>query len=165
MVDGYNIINSWPQLRGTVAYSLEDARQQLLDIMHDFQGYKGLKVIVVFDAHLIKGGTEKKQFLGDLQIVYTKEDETADQYIERWTDKAPKGIQIKVATSDFTEQTIILSRGATRISARELYDEVRLFQREINKEYLEKSKPEANTLDSWLSPEIKEILERLRRER
>jgi predicted RNA-binding protein with PIN domain len=165
LVDGYNIINAWPELKKTAEYSLEDARQQLLDIMQDFQGYKGYRIIVVFDAHMIKGGIEKKETAGKVEVVYTRENETADHYIERWTDGIQKNMRVMVATSDFLQQTIVMSRGAVRISARELLDQVRAFQKEIGSEYLEKPKPKSNTLSDWASPEIIEVLERWRRQR
>lgn len=165
LVDGYNILNAWPDLKKAAEHSFNDARQQLLDIMQDYQGYKGYRIIVVFDAHLIKGGLEKKETAGEVEIVYTRENETADHYIERWTDGIQKNMHVTVATSDFLQQTIILSRGATRISARELLDQVKLFQREIGRDYLEKPKPKSNALENWASPEVKETLERWRRQR
>lgn len=165
LVDGYNIINSWPQLRQTALDSLDNARKQLIDILQDYQGYKGLKIIVVFDAHLTKGGQEKKEAYGDLEVVYTREHESADHYIERWTDSITRHMRVTVATSDFLQQTIILSKGATRISARELLEQVQLTQKEIAKQYLKRIRPKSNTLEDWASPEIIEILERWRRQR
>ena len=165
LVDGYNIINAWPDLRKTIGHSLEDARGQLLDIMQDFQGYTGYRIIVVFDAHMIKGGIEKKETAGNVEVVYTRENETADRYIERWTDGIQKNMHVMVATSDFLQQTIVMARGAVRISARELLEQVKHYQKKINSEYLEKPKPKSNTLKDWASPEIMEVLERWRRQR
>ena len=165
IVDGYNIIHAWPDLRKIAQHSLEEARHSLLEIMQDFQGYKGYRVIVVFYAHMIKGGTEKMEMAGNVEVVYTREGETADHFIERWTDGAQKNMHVMVATSDFLQQTIVMSRGAVRISARELLDQVEMVRKKINSEYLSKTKPKTNTLGDWATPEIADILERWRRQR
>ena len=165
LVDGYNIIHAWPDLKRIAAVSLEEARHTLLEIMQDFQGYKGYRVIVVFDAHMTSGGVEKQEMSGRIEVVFTRENDTADHYIERWTDGAPKNVQVIVATSDYLQQTIVLSRGAIRISARELLDQVKLFRKELGKEYLDKPKVNTNPLANWASPETIEVLERWRRQR
>lgn len=165
LIDGYNIINAWPELKKISLHSLDDARRRLIDIMQDFQGYKGNRIIIVFDSYKKKGRQETVEHAGNVEVVYTKENETADHYIERWTDNIQINMHVTVATSDFLQQTIILSKGAVRISARELLDQVKLFQKEIGRNYLEKPDPKSNTLGNWASPEIKEILERWRRQR
>ncbi|HPT79108.1 MAG TPA: NYN domain-containing protein [Candidatus Atribacteria bacterium] len=163
LIDGYNIINSWPELKKAAGYSLEEARRLLLDIMQDYQGYRGIRVIVVFDAHMIKGGREKTEYAGGVEVVYTGENETADHYIERWTDSIQKNMQVTVATSDALQQTIVLSRGAVRMSARELLERVRQAKREMDDQYLEKPRPKSNTLGDWADPATIRILERWRR--
>lgn len=87
LVDGYNIINAWPSLRETARHSLEDARIELIDKLQEFQAYERIELILVFDAHMIKGGQERVEQLGGLKLVYTRENETADHYIERWSDR------------------------------------------------------------------------------
>ena len=128
LVDGYNIIHAWSDLKTTAEYSLEDARHALLEIMQDYQGYSGYRIIVVFDAHMIPGGLEKKEIIGGVEVVYTRENETADRYIERFVDGLPEYVRVMVATSDYLQQTIVMSRGAVRISARELLEQVRLLK-------------------------------------
>lgn len=85
-VDGYNIINNWSNLRELSKQSLEISRNELIDILAEYQSYTGIKVIIVFDAHLVKGSMEKKETLKGVDIVYTKEKESADHYIERTLD-------------------------------------------------------------------------------
>jgi predicted RNA-binding protein with PIN domain len=165
LVDGYNIIHAWPELKKISEYSLEDARHALLEILQDFQGYKGYRIIVVFDAHMIQGGLEHKENMGNIEVVYTKENETADHYIERWIDEAAKNMRVMVATSDFIEQSVVLSKGALRISARELLEQVRLFRKDINREYLDKPQPKSYTLEDWASPETLKVLKRWRTQR
>lgn len=165
LVDGYNIINAWPGLKQIARENLNDARKQLVDILLDYQGYKGIKIILVFDAHMIRGGQEKKELYGDLEVVFTKENETADHYIERWTDRITRDMRVMVATSDHLQQTIVLSKGAVRISARELLEHIQEVQKDMAREYLDKPKPKTNTLGDRANPEIIEILERWRRQR
>ncbi|MBZ2175216.1 NYN domain-containing protein [Schnuerera sp. xch1] len=137
-VDGYNIINSWDNLRELSSLSLEVAREELVEIMAEYQYYSAIKVIVVFDAHMVKGNSGKKENFKDIDIVYTRENETADQYIEKVLDEIGRTKRVRVATSDWMEQQIILGRGGTRISARELKAEIsdqkRMIKRKKNTE-------------------------------
>lgn len=165
LIDGYNIIHAWPELKNIAEQSLEEARHVLLEMMQDFQGYKGYRLIVVFDAHMIPGGLEKKEMVGGVEVVYTRENETADHYIERLVDGIPKNIQVMVATSDYLQQTIVMSRGAVRISARELLDQVKQFRKQIGREFLDQVGAKSNPLREWASPEVVEILERWRKQR
>jgi predicted RNA-binding protein with PIN domain len=164
LVDGYNIIHAWSELKRIAQDNLEDARHALVEIMQDFQGYQGYRIIIVFDAHMIQGGLEKKETFGTVEVVYTRENETADRYIERLVDGMPKNVQVMVATSDYLQQTIVMSRGAVRISARELLEQVNHYKKSIVKEYLEKPEPKSNTLEDWVSPEMVKILDRWRKQ-
>jgi len=123
-VDGYNIINSWEILKGKSQISLEEARSELLEILSEYHHYSGIEIIVVFDAHLVKGNNGNEETYNGIKIIYTKENETADNYIERTLDSIGRIKRVRVATSDWMEQQIILSRGGTRISARELEVEI-----------------------------------------
>jgi hypothetical protein len=123
-VDGYNIINSWEGLKEKSSYSLEEARIELLEILSEYQHYSGIIIIVVFDAHLVKGNSGGQEVYKGVRTVYTKEDETADNFIEKTLNDVGRVKRIRVATSDWMEQQIILSRGGTRISARELEVEI-----------------------------------------
>lgn len=124
-VDGYNIINAWDNLRELSSLSLEVAREELIDIMAEYQYYSGIKVIVVFDAHMVKSNSGKSETIKGVDVVFTKESETADQYIEKVLDSIGRVKSVRVATSDWMEQQIILGRGGTRISARELEAEIK----------------------------------------
>lgn len=123
-VDGYNIINSWDRFSQLKHDNLEEARNELIDIMTEYKHYSGIEVIIVFDAHLVKGNGGAKENYNGLKVVYTKENETADQYIEKQLDEIGRIKRVRVATSDWMEQQIILGRGGTRISARELEVEI-----------------------------------------
>lgn len=123
-VDGYNIINSWLVLKKKAQISLEEARIELLEILSEYQHYSGIVIIVVFDAHLIKGNNGNEEIYKGIRTIYTKENETADNFIERTLDEIGRIKRVRVATSDWMEQQIILSRGGTRVSARELEVEI-----------------------------------------
>lgn len=124
LVDGYNIIFAWDELRRLGERSLVDGRDALIRIMANYAGYRRCKVIVVFDAYLVRGGEGSVETMGDLSVVYTKEKQTADAYIERTSRELSREHFVRVATSDGAQQMIILGNGALRISAREFYDEV-----------------------------------------
>ncbi|WP_416197329.1 MAG: NYN domain-containing protein [Sporanaerobacter sp.] len=130
-VDGYNIINAWEKLKALSEISLEMARNELIDIMAEYQHYTDIKVIVVFDAHMVKGNSGKKDMINGVEVVYTKEDETADQFIERTLDSIGRVKRVRVATSDWMEQQVVLGRGGTRISARELEVEIENYKKLI----------------------------------
>lgn len=162
LVDGYNLINAWPELKELSSLSLESARVRLMDILCNYQGFKGIEVIVVFDGHYVKGnpGTELKY--NNIYVVYTKEAFSADNYIERSLNYLPKDYKVKVATSDGLEQTIIMGKGAVRISARELMDEIALTEKIIRTEYIENRPPKNNMLLDNLDEHTKRWMEKMR---
>jgi hypothetical protein len=162
IVDGYNIIGAWPELAKLKELSLEEARDRLIDILAEYQGFSGLRIHLVFDAHQIPGlGGKYEQ--SKLQIYYTKEKETADELIERLVSKlSGRRKQIYVATSDMTEQHVTFGMGALRISARELLTKIRQNKQEIRTKITDP--PAArNTIDSRLNQEIRDNFERWRR--
>ena len=165
IVDGYNIVNYWPMLKDIANESLEQARIKLIDILQDYQGYMEIHVILVFDAHLTNENSESHEFYGNVEVVYTRKGETADQYIERWVNDRGKIKMIRVATSDYLEQTTILSRGAIRMSARELVNEINRAKEEIKREHLCKLRPKYNTLDYLVNSDILKKLKKIRRQR
>jgi len=136
LVDGYNIIFSWEDLKKTAAGGLDAARLNLIDRLRNYQGFLDSPVIVVFDAYKVKGNAGSVEKYGDFSVVYTKEAETADNYIERVTHEIGKKHPVRVATSDGLEQVIVMSHGALRISAREFEDEVKEAERAI-REFIE----------------------------
>lgn len=122
-MDGYNIINHWDSLRKLSEENLEQARDKLMEILSEYHHYSKIEIILVFDSYSIRSDRQLEDYNG-LQVVYTKELETADHYIERALDEYGRRRRIRVATSDKLEQDIILSRGGTRVSARELEVEI-----------------------------------------
>ena len=124
LVDGYNIIHAWSELQKLAQDDLDGARQRLLHRLRNYQGWKKCRVIVVFDAYKVKGGSGSVERDGDVWVVYTKEAETADMYIEKTTYELGRKHRVRVATSDALEQLIILGHGAQRMSAAELEREL-----------------------------------------
>ena len=137
LVDGYNIIFAWQELKELADINIDSARDKLIEKLANYQGYKGCKLILVFDAYKVKGGKENVIKQGDMWIVYTKEAETADRYIAKASlELTGKGL-VRVATSDALIQMIIFGSGAVRTSARELEAEVKYVEGQIS-EKLEK---------------------------
>lgn len=157
-VDGYNIINSWSSLRELSSMSLELAREELIEIMSEYQHFSGIKVIIVFDAHMVKRNVGKKETIKGVDIIYTKENETADQYIEKVLDDIGKSRRVRVATSDWMEQQIVLARGGIRISARELESEIKNQKKLMMKK---KSKEETKT-DLFIGSLDEETIKKLK---
>ena len=116
-MDGYNIIFAWDELNKIAAENLDAARKQLCDILSNYQGFRRCEVIAVFDAYKVKGGQGSVEKYHNIHVVYTKEAETADAYIERATYDIGRHHRGRVATSDGAEQLIILGHGALRLSA------------------------------------------------
>ena len=124
LVDGYNIIFAWDELKAIARDSLDAARKTLCDLLCDYQGYKKCHVIAVFDAYKVKGGLGSVEKYHNIHVVYTKEAETADAYIEKATYEIGQKHRVKVATSDGPEQLIILGHGALRLSASNFHEEM-----------------------------------------
>lgn len=162
LVDGYNIIGDWVELRELKKNKLADARDRLIERMAEYRGYKGWRVIIVFDAHLVPG-IEAKNLNSDVEVIFTKESETADERIEKLAVSLNnRRDQIYVATSDSTEQWVVFAKGALRISARELEIEVEEIQKEISRKVKEIQEQQAISKIS-LPKEIAEIFEKWRR--
>lgn len=138
-VDAYNIINAWSNLKLISQMSLEESRNELIEIMAEYRSYTNIEVVVVFDAHMVRGSRQKNEKIKNIEVVYTKENQTADQYIEKEVNKIGKIKKVTVATSDWVEQQVILGRGATRMSARELKIEITKLKKTINTKSQEQS--------------------------
>lgn len=134
LVDGYNIIFAWDELKALAAENLEGARTKLMEIMCNYQGFCGCHLILVFDAYKVKGNPGSVEQFHNISVVYTKEAETADMYIEKTTKEIARKKRVRVATSDGMEQIIILGHGATRISARAFQEEVKRVNNRIAEE-------------------------------
>jgi predicted RNA-binding protein with PIN domain len=164
LVDGYNIIHAWDDLSQLCEVSLESARQKLMDIMSNYQGYKNhITVIVVFDGYLVKGNVGTAYEYNNIYVVFTKEAETADHYIEKTVHALPKECRVRVATSDGLEQLIILGHGAVRMSARELKNEINMINSHIRQTFIENKPPKSNLLMDNLDEKTRNILEQMRR--
>ena len=131
LVDGYNIIYAWDDLRKVADENLNAARELLINRLSNFSGFTKIKLILVFDAYKVKGGVCTVENISGIDVVYTKEAETADAYIEKVTHELAKKHRVRVATSDGLEQLIILGNGAERIPATEFLDEVLAVEEEI----------------------------------
>ena len=131
LVDGYNIIFAWDELNALSKESLDAARHKLMDILCNYQGFQKCVLILVFDAYRVPGSPGSIEQYHNIHVVYTKEAETADMFIERVTHEIGRNRRVRVATSDGTEQIIILGHGALRVSARMFHEEVQNVEKQI----------------------------------
>lgn len=160
IVDGYNIINNWPDFAGMRSQDLSHAREHLEEILANYQALSGKQVILVFDAHQVKG-QETVENKNGLQVIYSGQGKTADQVIEQLVYNLSKGYRVTVATSDWLEQRIVLGKDGLRISAREL----RLLVMETieqSKQHYRKGRQQ-RSLSNYLTEEQFQVLEQLRR--
>lgn len=162
LVDGYNIIFSWEELRELAKVSIDGARTKLMDILCNYQGFKKITVIVVFDAYKVEGNRGEVSKYHNIYVVYTKEAETADQYIEKTVHEMERRYNVTVATSDALEQVIILGQGAKRMSAQGLKEEVESVNIEIRSNYLNQQRGSKNYLFQEASKELAEFMEEVR---
>lgn len=162
LVDGYNIIFAWEDLNELAKVNIEGARNKLMDILCNYQGYKKCTLILVFDAYKVEGGQGSVQKYHNIHVVYTKEAETADQYIEKTVHEIGRKYHVTVATSDALEQVIILGQGADRLSARNLREEIQRMKEEIREDYIEKQKKSGTYLFDHLPEELSDLMEDVR---
>lgn len=136
LIDGYNVIFAWDDLKALAAVNIDSARDKLIDIMSNYQGYVGCELILVFDAYKVKQNPGNITKHGNIHVVYTKEAETADMYIEKTTHELGRKYKVTVASSDGLEQLIIMGQGALRMSSRGLREEVERVNRILRNDYL-----------------------------
>ena len=162
LVDGYNIIFAWEDLKELAAVNIDGAREKLMDILCNYQGFKKSTLILVFDAYKVKGNPGSVETYHNIHVVYTKEAETADQYIEKTVHEIGRKYRVTVATSDQLEQVIILGQGGQRMSARELLEDVIEVSHQIRETARQKSSSEKNYLFDHLDEETAARMERIR---
>lgn len=162
LVDGYNIIFAWEDLNELSKINIESARNKLMDRLSNYQGYKKMTLILVFDAYKVKGNPGSVMKYHNIYVVYTKEAETADQYIEKTVHEIGRKYQVTVATSDALEQVIILGQGGNRLSAANLLEEVEAVEAEISKKVQKKTPKEKNYLFDHLDEEMADLMEEVR---
>ncbi len=162
LVDGYNIIFAWDELKELAKVSIDGARGRLMDILCNYQGIRKCHLILVFDAYRVQGHDTEIFDFHNIHVVYTKEAETADQYIEKFAYEHGNKDEVTVATSDGLEQIIIRGKGCALYSARELKEEIERASEEIQRAYGDKTLEERNYLLDGVDEEIKKELENLR---
>ena len=168
IVDGYNIINARRSGGDMDSYSLADARDRLLSDLMDYAGYSAQQIVLVFDAWMSDRARRTEERHGGVTVVYTQKGEIADRYIERLCDELAgdielRRLEVRVASSDALEQTIILGRGATRMSARELMIEMEQLRATGIRQVIEKPVSRRNPIAERLPAEVRQRLEQMRK--
>lgn len=161
IVDGYNVINNWPEFEHTKVEDLAHARDYLIQLLANYQALVGEQVILVFDAHQVEG-QEKIEIVNGVRIIYSRKGETADAVIERLVYHFAGDNRITVATSDWLQQRIVLGKGGLRLSSRELRELVLQTQQEGTRHYQQNES--RSTLSGRLGEELRRRLEQLRRD-
>ena len=161
LVDGYNVLGAW-DVPKKEHLSIEEARERLVHLVADYAGYSGQEIILVFDGHYTDRLTRSETNRHGVTVVFTRHGESADNYIEAVCDAAPKWRRVRVATSDATEQTVTMGRGAVRISSREFLLELSHVRTDGRTQFREERKTRSDIL-SRLSPEQRELFDRLRK--
>lgn len=162
LVDGYNIIYAWDELNSLVKDNMEGARGRLMDLLCNYQAVRRCNLIVVFDAYRVKGHVTEILDYHNIHVVYTKEAETADQYIEKFAHENARRYDVSVATSDGLEQIIIRGQGCRLISARELWEDLERVKAVLREEYLEKPQLKRNSLMDVLPEEAAKAFDKIR---
>lgn len=163
-VDGYNVVGSWSILKSLKKYNFDAARDKLIEILQNYSVYCGCLTVIVFDAHMVKGSIEKKEKASsNVSVVFTKEGETADSYIEKTVDSIGRKFDVLVVTSDSLEQQVTFQRGATRMSSSEFYYEVQSVEKVIHKRIHKAYSQKKNSIEDNIEEEILEKLEKIRR--
>lgn len=162
LVDGYNVIFAWKDLKELARVNIEAARNKLMDILCNYQGFKRCMVILVFDAYKVEGYALEIQKYHNIHVVYTKEAETADQYIEKVVHEIGRKYHVTVVTSDGVEQVVTLGQGGKLISAREFREEVEITKHLIREEYEKRRESGKNYLFNHMDKELAEEMEEVR---
>jgi predicted RNA-binding protein with PIN domain len=166
LVDGYNVLNAWPELQRMMEVDLEQARDRLITMLSEFDTLNKIQVYLIFDGHQVKGGLEHRMESGGITIIYTREGESADNWLERFAaaqkpDLFGNRTPVYVVTYDWLVQRIIAAQGAYRVTPTELLNELKRLRAESKKYY---SQPvQRDFLDEHLSENVKDVLEKWRR--
>lgn len=166
IIDGYNIINAWSDLKQISEESLEEARNVLIDRMTEYRSYIKSEIIIVFDAYQVKGTKVKKEIINNVEIVFTKKNQTADSYIEKKVEQLAKDKRniVKVVTSDWAEQQVILGSGGIRVLPRELKMQYNVMKTKINKRS-ETTKQNRMILSDRIDDRVLKTLEKWRKQK
>ena len=162
LVDGYNIIHAWEDLKELAQINIEAARNKLMDILCNYQGFKKCILIVVFDAYKVDGYELEIQKYHNIHVVYTKQAETADMYIEKVVHEIGRKYNVRVATSDRVEQVVTLGQGGTLVSAREFREEVEIVRQQIQEEVDNRRERGKNYLFDHMDKNLAEDMEDIR---
>ena len=164
ILDGYNVINGWPEIRKIAEINLDEARRALIDLMAEYKSFKGIEIIIVFDAYLVKGTKKLKERLKGVEVVYTKERETADSYIERLATELGERNYVSVVTNDWAQQQIVLGSGGARVTVRDLVLDFNAAKGKIHRKSEKLGRINSNSISKNIDGEILRKLEKFRKE-
>lgn len=167
LVDGYNLINAWPDLKSLAEMDLEEARNSLNELLVEYNAYSGEKIIIVYDAYMVKGTADRQINYKGLSIVFTREHQTADSYIEIETEVLTKDMRnvVRVVTSDWAEQQMVMGSGAVRVSPREFFFEIERMETSLKRKQSHEQVNHARmVLGDRIDAEILKVLDKWRKQ-
>lgn len=163
-VDGYNVINTWPNIKNVKNYSFESARKLLVDTLQNYASFNECKIFLIFDAYKkSERGMRTKDTVGNITVIFTKAGQTADSYIENAIDKIGREYDVSVVTSDNLEQQVTFQRGAVRISSLEFYYDVMKTQKTIINNSEKSHSKKRNLIEDIIDQDVLEKLEKIRK--
>ncbi len=160
VIDAYNVIHAWAKLKYELEENLEEARMKFIEMMREYQSFKGIRIIIVFDAHLSKKSVGLEENVMGIEIIYTKYRETADSYIEKRIASLLKRARVTVVTSDWAEQQVVFGEGALRMSARELINDYNHIKNKIRSNAT-KQINQRESVENRLTDEVIEKLKKM----
>lgn len=163
IVDGYNVIHHIAEKEGLVDFNLEEARENLIERLNSFSGLMGYETVLVFDAYSQEKRKRSEEIRGRVKVVFTEKNKTADSYIEKLVFELPKLYTVKVVTSDYTLQRVVMAAGGERIPSRELLNEMDEASKEAGQRYHKPTLSEGNKLSDYMDDEVLAVMKALRK--
>ncbi|MEG0310708.1 MAG: NYN domain-containing protein [Eubacterium sp.] len=163
IVDGYNVIHIWAELMGIEQIRLEEARENLIEKLNSYSSFMGYETILVFDAYSKENNLNREEMRGKVKVIFTEKNKTADSYIEKFVFNLPKLYTVKVVTSDYAIQRMVLAVGGERVTSKELLDAMEKSSKEIRNNYRKKKENDRNKLEDYMDERVLAVMKELRK--
>ena len=162
IVDGYNVIHHLAEMEGLTDFNLEEAREDLIEQLNSYSGLMGYETVLVFDAYSQENAERREEIRGRIKVVFTEKNKTADTYIEKLVFSLPRPYTVKVVTSDYTLQRVVLANGGERVPSRELIQAMAESAKQVRKQYRRTESDTRNKLEDYMDDEVLAVMKELR---
>ena len=163
IVDGYNVIHHLAEMEGLTDFNLEEAREDLIEQLNSYSGLMGYETVLVFDAYSQENAERREEIRGRIKVVFTEKNKTADTYIEKLVFSLPRPYTVKVVTSDYTLQRVVLANGGERVPFRELIQAMAESAKQVRKQYRRTESDTRNKLEDYMDDEVLAVMKELRK--